>query len=889
MKKGLLIPAVLILSAGVLSAANQVNAFIENTTRPGADTLWADTFSRLVVQLENDVKLGGLSIGFVLSSPDGVDITYNPQGTADNSTIYAPAGFPDSGIMTIDGRMAPGNAVWDLGNFQFTPRSLDGALPDSMLVGGAALSGGFMAGGFEDHVSLWFTLGGVGPDDTKTICVDSSFIPPAGSFLFIDEFAVSIEPGYVPGGEVCYPVIVPLNLPPEITNCPGTAINVNHCASGSFDYNAQDFEGDPFQYELVGTTGSGSANIDPSTGVVNYTPAPGEIGIVELTVQACDAFGCGDICVIQFNITNNAPTIDCGNPVYTVADGNIITNDDISGSDIDACDNLTYHLVDITPMPFDPGSFSIDAATGEFTWQTVVQDMGIHTVTVEVTDGIDASQCTFDVDVIGIEQFEVKIEKVHGQLQGHYAELSLIKNLGSEPFAGFDFLIGYDPTALSFSSAVLGAELQALGWEYFTYRYNYNGNCGLACPSGLLRLVAIADINNGPYHPDGYILSPGEALATMTFLVTNDRTFECLYIPVRFYWFDCGDNTMSSRYGDTLFVSRYVYNYYGDDGEDSYVNVTADDPFPTYYGAQEECLEGDKKKPLRFIDFLNGGFDFICSDEIDARGDINVNGVVYEIADAVMYSNFFINGISAFNDHVEASIAASDANADGLILSVADLVYMVRVIVGDALPYPKPIPGALAELTSSQADGNLVVDFTSDAVLGGALLTFDINGTVGEPSLPSMDVKYSIEDNKLRVLVYSLEGAAFPENARLSIPIDGSAVLTEADVATYNGAVIDYSINNIPTDYDLAQNYPNPFNPSTTIALSLPVESDWTVDIYNVTGQLVNQFSGHSAAGTVLVEWDGTDRAGQAVASGIYLYKATADAFTATKKMVLMK
>ncbi len=878
MKRTIVLLATLLLSFGLVSAANQVNAFLE-WDGPGTDTVWVGSATRLVIQLENDVKLGGLSIGFELTTNDVITWTYDVQGTPDGATIITP------GTLTLGGRMAPGGAVWDLGGFQFTQRSMDGVSPDSMLVGGAALGGGFTPGGFEDHVVLHFTPDGVTGDDKGTICFDSTYIPPAGQFLFIDEFAASIFPGYVPGDIVCLPVAVLPNLAPEFTNCPGAAINVNHCGQGSVDLDATDAEGDPFQFSVAGNTGSGAANVDANTGVLTYTPAPGELGSVTVTVAATDAFG-SNTCDVEFNITNNAPTVTCGDAVYPVGKGNAVVNGDIAGADVDACDNLTFALIN---LPATVNAPSIDAGTGEFTWLTDDTEGGnTFTFEVEVSDGFTTATCTFDVDVLLTEPFEVMIEKVHGQLQGHYATLDIVKNLGSELMGGYDFLIGYDPSAISFVSAELG---DMLDWEYFTYRYNYNGNCGNGCPSGLLRIVAIADINDGPNHPNDFTLPTGDAFASLTFLITNDRTLECMYVPVSFYWMDCGDNTISSKFGDTLFVSRFVKNYYGDDGIDTYVDVTDNGyGFPGYYGAPTvPCLDGDKEVPVRFIDFLNGGFDIICSDEIDARGDINVNGVVYEIADAVMYTNYFINGISAFGptalDHQEASIAASDANADGLVLSVADLVYLVRVIVGDALPYPKPVPGASVELV---AQGNNVA-FNSDVTLGGALLVFEASGSVGEITVPGMDVKQSFENGELRVLVYSLEGAAMPEDLVLNIPTDGNLVLTEADLATYEGAVMDYTINNVPTEFDLAQNYPNPFNPTTTIAMSLPVESDWTLKIYNVAGQLVNEFTGHNAAGTVNVEWDGTNVNGETVASGIYFYKASADAFSATKKMVLMK
>ncbi|PWB74886.1 hypothetical protein C3F09_03200 [candidate division GN15 bacterium] len=79
-------------------------------------------------------------------------------------------------------------------------------------------------------------------------------------------------------------------------------------------------------------------------------------------------------------------------------------------------------------------------------------------------------------------------------------------------------------------------------------------------------------------------------------------------------------------------------------------------------------------------------------------------------------------------------------------------------------------------------------------------------------------------------------------------------------------------------------NYPNPFNPSTTISFSLPTASDYTLIIYNVMGQAIEEFIGHSEPGTVSLAWDGSR-----VASGVYFYRLTAGEFTETKKMMLLK
>jgi hypothetical protein len=93
----------------------------------------------------------------------------------------------------------------------------------------------------------------------------------------------------------------------------------------------------------------------------------------------------------------------------------------------------------------------------------------------------------------------------------------------------------------------------------------------------------------------------------------------------------------------------------------------------------------------------------------------------------------------------------------------------------------------------------------------------------------------------------------------------------------------------IPTEYALLQNYPNPFNAGTVMPFMLKTSSTWTLAVYNVLGQEVQSFSGNDAAGTVRVSWNGTDRNGATVPSGIYFYRVSTPEWTASKKMTLLK
>ena len=580
---------------------------------------------------------------------------------------------------------------------------------------------------------------------------------------------------------------------------------------------------------------------------------------------------------------NTVPTISCGVNYFPVGDDEVVTKTDIEANDPDPHDQLTFSLVSSEPM-FNYAPI-VDATTGEVTFTTSWYDIGAHEVCIEVTDGYETDECCFTVEVIPYERTEIQIQKTHGTLQGHYVDVALTLNRGAEVFGGFDFLIGYDNSALTFTEAALGEYFVQCGWEYFSYRYSWNGNCGNACPTGVVRLIGIAETINGPNHPDWGCINAGmdgQVLATLTFLVSNDRTLQCQYVPIQFYWIDCGDNAISTIFGDSLMVSRKVYDFEHTDITD------VDYGFPGWYGAPDVCLEGDKIPAVRWIEFINGGIDIVCGDSIDLRGDINVNGVAYEVADAVMYVNYFINGLSQWSfpvDHVEASIAASDVNADGVALSVADLVYLIRIIAGDANPYPKPNPGVQAEFTCR--DGSVTGICPID--LGAALLIFRVNGEAGIPAARvDMDLKYARDDGELRVLIYDIGRRSIPAGENRLVTIPGDVELIGVEAASYDGFSIETSIKRLSDDFSLS-NCPNPFNPSTIIWFNLPAETDWTVDIINVAGQVILQYSDHSPAGKVEVMWDGTDAVGKAAASGIYFYRVKAGQFSQTKKMVLIK
>ena len=85
--------------------------------------------------------------------------------------------------------------------------------------------------------------------------------------------------------------------------------------------------------------------------------------------------------------------------------------------------------------------------------------------------------------------------------------------------------------------------------------------------------------------------------------------------------------------------------------------------------------------------------------------------------------------------------------------------------------------------------------------------------------------------------------------------------------------------------------YPNPFNDTAVIAFQLATEGEVSVRVYNSLGQHVDLLMRGKVGATVqhVVTWDGTDRAGRPVASGLYLCRVMAGSSSRTAKLLLLR
>ncbi len=171
---------------------------------------------------------------------------------------------------------------------------------------------------------------------------------------------------------------------------------------------------------------------------------------------------------------------------------------------------------------------------------------------------------------------------------------------------------------------------------------------------------------------------------------------------------------------------------------------------------------------------------------------------------------------------------------------------------------------------------------------GQQTLFLSSNRTPGQLSLGAMKVdgQSASGEGKLVEITLRTTGDPLPTDFQIAdgllVDLDGNIdPLTQIEIG---------NLKPTPDRFALAQNAPNPFNPSTTISYELPEATNVRIAIYNLLGQEIRMLvKGAVEAGYYTATWDGRDRSGRQVASGIYLYRMQAGKYSQARRMMLLK
>ena len=191
------------------------------------------------------------------------------------------------------------------------------------------------------------------------------------------------------------------------------------------------------------------------------------------------------------------------------------------------------------------------------------------------------------------------------------------------------------------------------------------------------------------------------------------------------------------------------------------------------------------------------------------------------------------------------------------------------------------LPVELAAFTASVTDREVVLHWT----------------TVSETNNFGFDIERSEKENEFRKIGF-VEGNGTTTTAQKYSFVDENLVpgiyyyrlkQIDLDGAFEYSDAINVTVTP-PKEFALAQNYPNPFNPTTTIRYDLPVSSHVVLTVYNILGKEVKTLVDvEQSAGIKTVVWDGTNKVGEPVSSGVYIYRLKARDFHKTLKLMMLK
>jgi hypothetical protein len=201
-------------------------------------------------------------------------------------------------------------------------------------------------------------------------------------------------------------------------------------------------------------------------------------------------------------------------------------------------------------------------------------------------------------------------------------------------------------------------------------------------------------------------------------------------------------------------------------------------------------------------------------------------------------------------------------------------------------------PG-LFELPPPPPDGAFDVRYAS----GRMLERF----TAGEDAAARQDFPIAIRDATFPLTVEWTMTELPGGPVRIALSGDGDGKGNDVPV-TGNGSTVIAALpsgfltlsvvhsGDIPAEFALGPNYPNPFNPSTTFVVDLPEAADVRLEVVDILGRSVaTLLNGRKPAGSYTVSWDGLDRAGVRVPTGVYIVRMAAGNYSAARKIMFMK
>jgi|GEM_PF-1049513 len=252
------------------------------------------------------------------------------------------------------------------------------------------------------------------------------------------------------------------------------------------------------------------------------------------------------------------------------------------------------------------------------------------------------------------------------------------------------------------------------------------------------------------------------------------------------------------------------------------------------------------------------------------------------------------------------------------VLKISGLPFPLNILNGGQVLLP---PGSLdqgisleitlpdvAEIRDSTVtfEEGIIAGFSFDVYENGVLVhpyVFDPPVQIVLPYKPELMEELGLDVEDLSVFFCNPDGTYDPAGI-LNIVLDTTENRIYAEVSHFSQVVAGdkklYATTGcctrvesvLPEQSRLYPNYPNPFNPETTFRFDVGgnMSQDVAVEVYNTAGQRVAVLLHQRLEpGQYSAKWDGSNQAGQAVGSGVYLIRIKMPSVSLTRRLVLMR
>ncbi len=254
-------------------------------------------------------------------------------------------------------------------------------------------------------------------------------------------------------------------------------------------------------------------------------------------------------------------------------------------------------------------------------------------------------------------------------------------------------------------------------------------------------------------------------------------------------------------------------------------------------------------------EFINVGGDACGTGDMNSDGSLNVLDVV-ALVNAVLTGG--------------GDGCLGDLNGDGTE-NVLDVVALVNTVLTG---------GRVDGATSAEFNviGNEVT-MTADGHVGGIQMTLSHGSDFALTLTDGGEFSnYLTKGNTTTLIIVN------PEQDNLFTASDDFTI-ESVIVSDVTGSSELSSSVKMPSDFSISAAYPNPFNPTTQMSITLNTAADVSVQVFNMTGQLVDVIaSGKMSSGSYSFTWDAAN-----APSGVHFIQTEVVSEVISQKIMLVK